>query len=444
MKIVLVNLPCHIPTVMPYSLTMMKCVLSSNLDEEIVCLDLNSKFHYLEFKEYYERKNRGENFFDLLEEFVNKTRELYPSISKNAILGKTPLHHDKILKDIISQNPDVVAFSLTYNSQIFFANGIIEELEKNNIKVIIGGPADNSKLPIKAKRLNNYELFLDFLIKNGAKKRKEILDAVLDFSDYVPKHYFTKDLIYPLRTAHSCPYKLCTFCTHHGNKKYSTISLEFIKKSIVKNKIKKICFIDDAFTSIRLEEMSRALKDLNIEFWCQLRPTIDFVSILPQLYNSGLRSVAWGVESGNQRILDFMKKGTKVMDVVKVLETAKTVGIKNQIYIMFGFPTETIEEFNETINFLEDNNENIDLISAAVFGLQKESRIYNDPKKYEIGTIITKKRTLLGDKIGFSVNEGINKEKIMKLKRKNMHLIHSINKVPKVINSCKEQILNYS
>ena len=440
MKILLVNLPVHISTVMPYSIVNMHAVLSSELDEKIKSLDLNAIYHYTEFSEYYIRLEKREEYFSLLNEFVKESRINYPLISKAVLNNKIPKGYNKIVKRILNEKPDVVALSIVYNSQIFFAKLIIEELIKNKIKVIIGGPGDYSIIKNKAIVLNDYNSLIDYLNKLGARPNKN--KCVLDYSVLDKKYYFTPDLVYTLRTATSCPYKLCTFCTHHANKKYNMIDLNFIKETIVKNNIKKICFIDDCITVSRLDKLADMLIPLKLKWWAQLRPTKEIIKLLPKLKKSGLSSVCWGVESGNQRILDLIKKGTNVNEISNVLKESYKNGIINQVYIMFGFPTETREEFYDTIKFLEKNKDYIDLVSPSVFGLQKGSEVFEKPSKFGIKNIKLSKRTFLSDKISYEVNKGISSNEIIKLKKKNQAKIEAINKMPKVINSCKEQVLN--
>ncbi len=441
MKILLIDVPVHIPTVMPYSITMMHSVLSSCLDEDIDVLDLNSEYHYKQFNSFYKRI-KSEDYFLVLEEFLNETRHVYPKISKNAVSGKKPLGFDFLIKQILSKKPDVVALSLTYNSQVFLTNGIIDELNKKGIKVIIGGPADCTKIKDKALYLDNYDQLIKHLIKLGAKEKKNMEKSFLDFSKYDKSKYFSKETVYPIRTTHSCPYKLCAFCTHHGNKKYETIRLDFIKDSIEKNNMKKVFFIDDGFSKKRLIEIIDLMNNYDIDFWMQLRPEKWIIDLLPRLYKAGLRSAAWGIESGSQRILDFMNKGTNAKQNSIVLKESSKLGIKNIVYTMFGFPTETEPEFMETITFLEESKDQIDLISPTVFGLQKGSRAYEHRDKFGIKNISKEKRTLLGEKIIFNPKAGLAKEQISKLKRKYNSQINQINKVPKVINACKEQSLN--
>ncbi len=126
--------------------------------------------------------------------------------------------------------------------------------------------------------------------------------------------------------------------------------------------------------------------------------------------------VIWGVESGNQRILNLMKKGTNVLDVKKVLKQSSDAGIKNVTYIMFGFPTETKEEFLDTINFLKENTDNIDLVSTSIFGLQKESKMFGEPENFGIKNVCEEKRTVLEPKISYEIISGLTKKEVIKLR----------------------------
>jgi len=191
----------------------------------------------------------------------------------------------------------------------------------------------------------------------------------------------------------------------------------------------------------RLVEIAEMLKPLNVKWTCQLKPTKDLTySILKTLKESGLTFIMWGVESGNNRILKLINKGTNKEDIETVLKNSHKSGIKNMTYILFGFPTETKEEFLETINFLKDNNEHIDLISTSIFGLQKGTKIYNNPGRYKI-IIKEEKRTLLEPKIIYQVKEGLTQKQAKELRNKYKATIEKINKYPKTMNFFREHML---
>ena len=441
MNIVLLNLPVHIATVMPYSLAKMRSVLISRLDENISALDLNAKYHRHFFPDLYSEKASG--FFPSLDKFMKDTRAAYPKISKACLNGEFPEGHDFLMYKILGLVPDIVAISFIYNSQAFFSKGIIAELEKKGIKVIIGGPGDFSKVYGDAKVLPDYDSLSEYLWKNGAKKRFEIKAPVLDFSIFPKEDYFTKEIVYPLRTSLSCPYKLCSFCTHHGNLPYEQLSLAEVKEAIVKNKMKKIFFTDDDFPAERLKELAWMLKPLDVKWWCQLRPLKKIIPLLPLLKESGLISIAWGLESGSQRILDMIQKGTRINDIEDVLAASHKLGIRNMVYVMFGLPGETEETCLETMEFLKKNKSVIYLVSPTVFGLQQGSRIYSEPERFGVKKIILTERTFLSDKVEYEPIAGMTQEDAQDFKYRHIREIRKLNKMPDVIVLCKEQVLNW-
>ena len=193
----------------------------------------------------------------------------------------------------------------------------------------------------------------------------------------------------------------------------------------------------------RLLQLAEMLTPLNVSWMCQLRPTKDLdETTLKTLAESGLKIVIWGVESGNDRILKLMQKGTNKKDVEIVLSNSKKAGIKNVLYVMFGFPTETKEEFLDTINFLQENQENIDLISTSTFGLQKDTPIYNHPEKFNVTNIKETKRTVLEAKISYQTSSGLTQKEVQQLKKSNKHTLERINKFPKEMNFFREHLLN--
>lgn len=63
------------------------------------------------------------------------------------------------------------------------------------------------------------------------------------------------------------------------------------------------------------------------------------------------RYIFYGIEFGNQRILDFSGKGTTLAQIRKAVEMTKEAGIISYGYFMLGYPTETKETIEDTITF---------------------------------------------------------------------------------------------
>ncbi len=450
-KILLIYAPFCTPVSPPYSITYLASFLKDNLSRSFSVkeIDLNIRFHSLKFPEYknhfknLKKRYKKEEYEKISKKFLLETGKTYSENNKKVVKNKDPELLNDMLKEILINKPEIVAFSIVYSSQAFYTYALIKELNKLGIKTVVGGPAVNNKLrSIADKHLNNEVELLKYINGKIIEHNKLKTNTILDFSRYKKEDYFTPDLVIPIKTSSSCYYQQCTFCTHHNKKQYFEYDLNNIKKSVKQSNTKSVFIIDDMIYKKRLLEIAKILKPLKISWMCQLKPHKDLdEKTLKTLKESGLKAIIWGIESGNNRVLKLMKKGTNVEDNEKVLKLSKKTGIKNIIYIMFGFPTETKEEFIDTIRFIEHNKENIDLVSTSIFGLQKNTDIYNNPKKYFITKIIETKRTILEPKIKYKVSKGLSQKEAIALRKKHKKTIENINRFPKTMNFFREHML---
>ena len=442
------------PASPPYSLANLSAFLKANSNINIELLDLNLEFHQLKFSKYQKYfqnfiKNYSRDEYEMIsKEYHQLTKKTYSENNMAVVKDQSPELLDEltaqILKQVKEQKADAVAFSVVYSSQAFYTLALLKELKKHGIKTLLGGPAVNEKLQQAAdESFNNEVELLEYLTKKKVPHEELNCNLKLDFNLFPLKNYFVAQPVIPIKTTSTCFYKQCTFCTHHQNKQYHEFPLEEIKQTIINSKQKLFFFIDDMISKKRLLQLAEMLTPLNVSWMCQLRPTKDLdETTLKTLAESGLKIVIWGVESGNDRILKLMQKGTNKKDVEIVLSNSKKAGIKNVLYVMFGFPTETKEEFLDTINFLQENQENIDLISTSTFGLQKDTPIYNHPEKFNVTNIKETKRTVLEAKISYQTSSGLTQKEVQQLKKSNKHTLERINKFPKEMNFFREHLLN--
>jgi hypothetical protein len=440
--LILVYPPFCTPASPPYSLANLSAFLRKNTVMDIKAIDLNLIFHELKFKKYGDYfkdfKSRMQDYDKISKQFVQETKDVYSENHKSILEGKNPELFDVLLENITKHKPDFVAFSLVYSSQAFYTSVLISELKRQNIKTIIGGPAVNSK--VRADYVFNNEMeFLNFL---NSKDKEPDYDYITDFSDFKLKDYFTPEPVIPIKTSSSCYYQGCSFCDHHKHVPYMEYDLDRIKKSLEASKAKYVFIVDDMISKNRCLKIAEMMKQLKIRWVCQLKPTKEYdKETLNILSESGLKIIMWGVESGSQRILNLMKKRTNTGDIENVLKASHLAGIKNIVYIMFGFPTETKEEFIETISLLKRNQEYISLVSTTVFGLQEGTDICNNPKEYGIKEIIKEKRTLLEEKISYNLDSGIKSYDAKLLRKRYKKTIDNLNKFPGKMNFFREHML---
>ena len=441
MKLLLLYPPFCTPTMRPYSLSYLKGFLESN-GIEAKCLDLNARFHRLRFTEQYQRLQNIKDPFSyasVLQEAETLFRQTYSNNHHRIVQGEPPELFSEMLQLILAEKPEVVAFSLVYNSQNFYALTLIQELQQRGIKVVLGGPAVQAKLKKEALFLPNEVELLHHL--QAKKEETYNYTALPVFTDFQQQDYFSLQLILPLKTSSTCFYQQCTFCTHFAKVPYLESDLDLIRQTILKHNATYLFFIDDMIATKRLLQLAAVLKPLKVKWWCQLRPTKDLIPHLPTLAQAGLAVVGWGFESGSQRILDLIRKGTNILDIQAVFQASHQAGIKNSIQFIIGFPTETKDEFIATIQFLEKNKENVDFVSPSLFGLQQGSYVYQHPSEFNITTVHEEKRTVLDGKITYEISSGMTHEEARSMRTKYRKSIAKLNQLPAVLNGYKEQML---
>ena len=102
------------------------------------------------------------------------------------------------------------------------------------------------------------------------------------------------------------------------------------------------------------------------------------------VWDSGCRYLHFGYESGNQRVLKLMDKATDLKAIQTNLKMSSDAGIWNHIMGFFGFPGETLEEVEDSKNFVHDNRKNIQSLGFMTFVLGKYSPIAFEPEKYGV------------------------------------------------------------
>jgi radical SAM superfamily enzyme YgiQ (UPF0313 family) len=96
--------------------------------------------------------------------------------------------------------------------------------------------------------------------------------------------------------------------------------------------------------------ISEHLKKLNLTWSCNARGNLDYET-LKTLRDNGLRLLLVGFESGNQKVLDGVKKGIKLEVARKFMKNCTKLGIKVHGAFIIGLPNETKETIEDTIRF---------------------------------------------------------------------------------------------
>ena len=163
-------------------------------------------------------------------------------------------------------------------------------------------------------------------------------------------------------TGRGCPAQ-CTFCLWPqtvGGHAYRAKSPEAVAREMshaasLFPRVKEFFFDDDTFTALapRAREIARHLGKLGIEWSCNARANVNYET-LKTMRENGLRLLLVGYESGNQQILDNIKKGVRLEQAREFTRACKRLGIVIHGTFILGLPGETHETVRQTIEFAKE------------------------------------------------------------------------------------------
>ena len=335
--------------------------------------------------------------------------------------------------DDLIDGADLIGISLTGINQIIPSFVLAGMIKKKNpaIKIVLGGSvptrwfADRNNLP------NIFE-FVDYVIVNEGEvpivalvdylegrssiqdvpqlfylnDNKEITYNNLPISNpeicALPTPVFNKADIgrylspvpsLPLLGCRGCYWCKCTFCDHSFvyNNDYRPANVDKvlfdINNYIDEYNVRYINFHDEAMTPSGLLGLSNRLIEDGADIKWSTDARLDrglTYDILKTAHKAGLSILFFGLESINNRVIKLMNKGTHVDVSKRILTDAKMVGIGAHCFFICGFPTETIEEYQETVDFVIRNKDIIACQGCSEFSLGKHSPIAKEPEKYKI------------------------------------------------------------
>ena len=361
----------------------------------VECIDEN-----FGFSRYAERLGRSANSFN----------ELYIYLQKNpTFIDRITL---QILEDKIqSVEPQLVCFSVPFPGNLYSAFRCAQYIKHKfpTIKIAMGGGFPNTELR-DLKDIRVFEFF-DFITLDDGELPLELLyryiqsnnpnlplkrtflikenqliyqnDAIQvdykqsqvgtpDYSDLLLDQYISViEVANPMHSlwsdgrwnkltmAHGCYWGKCTFCD---------ISLDYIKvyepihAKILVDRMETLIqqtgetgfhFVDEAAPPALMREVALEIlrRKLVVTWWTNIRFEKSFTADLCMLLKlSGCIAVSGGLEVASDRLLALIKKGVTVEQVANVTKNFTESGIMVHAYLMYGYPTQTVQE---TVDALE-------------------------------------------------------------------------------------------
>ncbi|MBN1442167.1 MAG: radical SAM protein [Planctomycetes bacterium] len=215
-----------------------------------------------------------------------------------------------------------------------------------------------------------------------------------DFSPLPLRRYFNPSPVLPLLFSRGCRWRRCRFCSHNVSfagyrKKGCDAFAAEIERHVEGCGARHFYLADQYIEAGDLEAIARSILDrgLDIAWHTMARPAgTHGREGLELMAAAGCRWISWGVESGSQRLLDLINKSTRVDEIRRVLEDSWSAGISNLLMMIFGLPTSTDEDLQETFSFLDDVWHHVDALTASAFTLWERTDFARSASRYGLSS----------------------------------------------------------
>ena len=307
------------------------------------------------------------------------------------------------VEQVLESDPDVVGISVmsVYAHAAYLVAGELKE-RNPNLTIIMGGPHTTSfyndildecssvdivvpgegetvfaEVVQRISRKEPYQDVPGILFRNGngenvMTQRAPVVED-LDTLPHVSRHLFDPYPYKPLAnqvryepattaiTSRGCSWGKCTFCFQGGSyspgyrRRSPDNVIEELNHLVHDRGCKEVIFWDDTFAVNPrwIERFCDLLERerLNIAWSCYGHMRGVNQRMLKRMAETGCYNLYYGFESGVQEILDLIKKGTNREQIRNAVKWAKDAGMQIRGSFILGFPTETPEMTEETIDF---------------------------------------------------------------------------------------------
>ncbi|MEW6544927.1 MAG: radical SAM protein [Nitrospirota bacterium] len=391
---------------------------------------------------------------------IYSSKDLQKAIRDEEQNPYVSLIRDRFLQSILADRPDFVGVSITATSQIIPGLTLCRLIKEANpgLHLTIGGSIFTRLVDNLRRCPSLFELTDDFVVFEGETALLELLNQLEGKREFgkvpnliyqqngkitvnqpfyseninalpAPNYdgfpldlYLAPETVLPVQFSRGCYYKDCAFCAltlDHQNfrQKDPGKTVDELQWLSERYETPYFFFTDECLALSPTKRLCQQLLDRNLNFqWtAEMRFEKNLTrDLLALMRDAGCLKIVFGLESFNQRVMDFMKKGITQASVRRITEDCLDLGVAIHCYIIAGFPTETEEEALETMNFVVQNER---LHSSygfscqpCLFDLEKEAPIMSDPGGYGIRRIMRPASEDLSLGFFYEVQEGMTPE----------------------------------
>ncbi len=365
---------------------------------------------------------------------VDSSRSLLRLVRDPATNIFLDLFRQGILKDIVREQPDVVGISIPSMPQMLAGMTLAHLIKEAGLDchVTVGGPHITMLREPLARVPALFNLIDSAIVYDGEEALLQLATAVTgdgdlanvpnlihrdgeeirinqrqkpekianlplpDFDGLPLGRYLAPKQALPLLTARGCYFGKCAFCnTGYGaDDTYSQLRAEQVVEQMMalheEYGVEHIFFSDEAITPRNLRHLAPLLTELDSPIhWggCTRFEKIINKPLLTDIYRAGCRMILFGLESASQPVMDKMVKGTQLDEMSRILQESTAAGIWNHTFFFFGFPGETLEDAQQTVNFLYQHKPYIHSAALGSFLMERDSPAHRYPDSFGVNVI---------------------------------------------------------
>jgi len=294
-----------------------------------------------------------------------------------------PYFRERLAAVLEQEQPALIGFSLNYLSQAICTFAMIGFMRKAypGIRIVLGGGLVTSWVR-RPGWTNPFKGLVDDLIAGPGEGHLVSMHGMMyqegctipDYAVLPMKGYLSPGPILSYSASSGCYWGHCAFCPERaeGNP-YRPAPVGRIITDLhtlaERTKPVLIHMLDNALSPVLLKGIAETSFGVPWYGFARISSYLTDIDFCLALRRSGCVMLQLGVESGDQKVLDSMRKGFDLEMSSAVLKTLKKAGIATYVYLLFGTPSETIDEARKTLNFTITHSDQIDFLNLAIFNL---------------------------------------------------------------------------
>jgi hypothetical protein len=245
----------------------------------------------------------------------------------------------------------------------------------------------------------------------------EEADTLPDFDGLPLDRYFAPERILPMLTARGCYHGKCAFCNvgYGWASGYNQLTPEQVVEQMLalheKYGTRHIFMSDEAISPKNLRRVAALLEERGSPVhWggCVRFERPLTAEILNAFSRGGGRMMLFGLETASEPMIERMDKGTRLVDMGRILKEGAEAGIWNHTFFFFGFPGETMQNAQETVNFVYAHQPWIHSASLGTFLLERYAPAHLYPEQFGIQKIVERPEDDLAIYFDYQLSEGID------------------------------------